>query len=80
MARKNVRKTTFHSTFEMIQLQPIREQKNKRKAFEGASVEPTKTDPRANLEQTQRFDFDVILHKSKVKLSIRRRKYAKETT
>ena len=26
MARKNVWKTTFHSTFEVIQLQPIREQ------------------------------------------------------
>ena len=42
MERKNVRKTTFHSTFEMIQLQPIGKQENNRKAFEGASMEPTK--------------------------------------
>ena len=27
---------------------------------------------------SQRLEFDIILHKSKVKLSIRRRKYAKE--
>ena len=41
MARNNVWKTTFHSTFEMIKLQPIREQENNRKAFEGTSMEPT---------------------------------------
>ena len=31
----------FHSTFEMIQLSPIREQEKQQKAFEGASMEPT---------------------------------------
>ena len=42
MARKNVRKTTFDSTFEMIRLKPIRKQEKQLKAFEGTSVEPTR--------------------------------------
>ena len=40
-ARKNIRKTTFHSTFEIIRLKPIRKKENNRKTFEETSVEPT---------------------------------------
>ena len=41
MAQKNVWKTTFHSTFQMIQLQPISSRKNNRKTFEGVFMEAT---------------------------------------
>ena len=42
MARKNVQKTMFDSTSEMIDFSQSENRKNNRKTFEGASVEPTK--------------------------------------
>ena len=36
---KNVQKTAFDSTFEMIRIYPIRLKENNRKTFEGASME-----------------------------------------
>ena len=47
-------KPHFIRHFEMIQLYPIREQENNRKAFEGASIEPTNKNilPMVRLELT----------------------------
>ena len=41
MARKNVWKTTFHSTLRWFNFSQSASRKNNRKAFEGASMEPT---------------------------------------